>query len=59
MSKYTKEFKIRLVLEYLSGETGGYGSVAEFALIFFIIFSFHFIKSNLLIILKNISNNFS
>ena len=29
MSKYTKEFKIRLVLEYLSGETGGYGSVAE------------------------------
>ncbi len=23
MPKYTKEFKIKLVLEYLSGETGG------------------------------------
>lgn len=29
MPKYTKEFKIKLVLEYLSGESGGYESVAK------------------------------
>ena len=29
MPKYTKEFKIKLVLEYLSGESGGYASVAK------------------------------
>ena len=29
MPKYTKEFKIRLVLEYLSGESGGHKSVAK------------------------------
>ena len=29
MPKYTKEFKIKLVLEYLSGESGGYENVAK------------------------------
>ena len=29
MPKYTKEFKIKLVLEYLSGKTGGHKSVAK------------------------------
>ena len=29
MLKYTKEFKIKLVLEYLSGESGGYENVAK------------------------------
>ena len=29
MPKYTKEFKIKLALEYLSGESGGYGIVAK------------------------------
>ncbi|MDU4671730.1 MAG: transposase, partial [Finegoldia magna] len=29
MPKYTKEFKIKLVLEYLSGETGGRERVAK------------------------------
>lgn len=29
MPKYTKEFKIKLVLEYLSGQSGGYKSVAK------------------------------
>ena len=29
MSKYTKEFKIKLVLEYLSGESGGLKSIAK------------------------------
>ncbi|WP_099207798.1 helix-turn-helix domain-containing protein [Urinicoccus timonensis] len=29
MPKYTKEFKIKLVLEYLSGETGGREKVAK------------------------------
>ena len=29
MSKYTKEFKIKLVLEYLSGEYGGHKMVAK------------------------------
>ncbi|WP_218015549.1 helix-turn-helix domain-containing protein [Eremococcus coleocola] len=29
MPKYTKEFKIKLVLEYLSGESGGREKVAE------------------------------
>ena len=29
MSKYTKEFKIKLVMEYLSGESGGCRSVAK------------------------------
>ena len=29
MSKYTKEFKIKLVLEYLSGEYGGHKMVAQ------------------------------
>ena len=24
MAKYTKEFRVKAVLEYLSGETGGY-----------------------------------
>lgn len=27
--KYTKEFKLKLVLEYLSGKLGGYESVAK------------------------------
>ena len=29
MPKYTKEFKIKLVMEYLSGETGGREKVAK------------------------------
>ena len=29
MPKYTKEFKIKLVLEYLSGESGGIKSIAK------------------------------
>ena len=29
MPKYTKEFKIKLVLEYLSGESGGLKSIAK------------------------------
>ena len=29
MPKYTKEFKIKLILEYLSGKSGGYGNVAK------------------------------
>ena len=29
MSKYTKEFKIKLVLEYLSGKSGGHKIVAK------------------------------
>ncbi len=29
MPKYTKEFKIKLVMEYLSGETGGLRKVAD------------------------------
>ena len=29
MPKYTKEFKIKLVLEYLSGETGGRPAIAN------------------------------
>jgi len=29
MPKYTKEFKIKLVLEYLSGKSGGYRIVAK------------------------------
>ena len=29
MPKYTKEFKIKLVLEYLSGETGGHPAIAN------------------------------
>ena len=29
MPKYTKEFKIKLVMEYLSGEIGGIGSVSK------------------------------
>ena len=29
MQKYTKEFKIKLVLEYLSGESGGLKSIAK------------------------------
>ena len=29
MPKYTKEFKIKLVLEHLSGGSGGYRSVAK------------------------------
>ena len=29
MQKYTKEFKIKLVLEYLSGETGGHPAIAN------------------------------
>ena len=29
MPKYTKEFKIKLVLEYLSGKTGGRPAVAK------------------------------
>ena len=29
MPKYTKEFKIKLVLEYLSGQTGGRPEVAN------------------------------
>ena len=29
MPKYTKEFKIKLILEYLSGKSGGYRNVAK------------------------------
>ena len=29
MPKYTKEFKIKLVMEYLSGKLGGYKSIAK------------------------------
>ena len=29
MPKYTKEFKIKLVMEYLTGESGGYENVAK------------------------------
>ena len=29
MPKYTKEFKIKLVTEYLSGKSGGHKSVAK------------------------------
>ena len=29
MPKYTKEFKIKLVLEYLSGQTGGQPVIAN------------------------------
>ncbi|MDD7044272.1 MAG: helix-turn-helix domain-containing protein [Anaerococcus sp.] len=29
MPKYTKEFKIKLVLEYLSGESGGLKSITK------------------------------
>lgn len=29
MPKYTKEFKIKLVLEYLSGKSGGYKAIAK------------------------------
>ena len=29
MPKYTKEFKIKLVMEYLSGETGGLPAIAN------------------------------
>lgn len=46
MQKYTKEFKIKIMMEYLSGETGGHRALAKNTIFLKVLFEGWIVKYN-------------